>query len=133
MYRCTDCQKIFEECERAAERHGLCSPPYEKITVCPFCYSTAIEKIEAHHCRCCGVRLSGKTREYCSESCRIRGMKLWRLEAARKRKILSNPISIILSELVSYNELHKTAYSYGQYVSLIRPRLMGKDGKLCLN
>ncbi len=130
MYRCTDCGRIFEECLVKEERHGLCCPPFERIAACPYCLGTAIQPIEVRHCRCCGVRLSGKKTDYCSESCRSRGMKLWRLEADRRRRRISSPISVIMRELADYNSEHSTDYSYGQYVSLVRPKLRG-GGAIC--
>lgn len=133
MYRCTDCGKIFEDFKEYKEKHGLKSPPFESIAVCPFCGSTAVQPIKVKHCRCCGARLKDDGREYCSEACHARGMKMWIMEIRRKRRWLQNPINIILNELEQYNKIHSTTYTYGQYVAAVRPRLKKrKDGTICL-
>ncbi len=132
MYRCTDCERNFENYAVLGETHGMSGQPYEKIIVCPYCCSSAVEQIKANFCRCCGVRLKQRQKEYCSKQCRIRGFKLWQLEARRKRSLLASPINILIKELEQFNKLHKTRYSYGQYVGLIRPRLIGEEAALCL-
>lgn len=52
-YRCETCKKIFNSPKFYEERHGLDSPPYERVAVCPNCQSdnfylfeTTVEKIE---------------------------------------------------------------------------------------
>lgn len=39
MYRCESCRSLFDEDEFdfVTETHGLDSPPYENIAVCPHC------------------------------------------------------------------------------------------------
>lgn len=36
-YQCHECDRRFEEPDFITETHGLDSPPYEKIGVCPYC------------------------------------------------------------------------------------------------
>ena len=54
MFKCTDCKHEFDTADVYEEHHGLDTPPYERIAVCPKCQSTefvewepCIEKIEA--------------------------------------------------------------------------------------
>ena len=53
MYRCVDCGNLFEEGEQAVweERHGLDSPPYEKLSGCPVCKG---DYEEVYQCKECG-------------------------------------------------------------------------------
>ena len=53
MYRCTECENLFEEGEQATweERHGLDSPPYEKWSGCPICKG---DYEEVYRCEECG-------------------------------------------------------------------------------
>ncbi len=50
MYKCEDCGREFDEPDIITETHGLSSPPFEKVAVCPYCnstdYSDAIEDEE---------------------------------------------------------------------------------------
>jgi len=52
MYKCSDCGAVFEYPEEAVETHGLDTPPYERIEVCPGCFST--DFAVAAECECCG-------------------------------------------------------------------------------
>lgn len=45
-FYCTECNKYFDEPIFYEERHGLDSPPYERVAICPHCKSTDFEKIE---------------------------------------------------------------------------------------
>lgn len=38
VYKCTNCNEIFDKPKTTYESHGLNCPPYEKILVCPNCY-----------------------------------------------------------------------------------------------
>ncbi len=78
------------------------------------------------HCRCCGARLPAGRTEYCNGQCKSRGMKLWRAEQVRRRKWLTDPIGVTLKRIDTYNKEHGTDYSYGQFVSLVLPRLIKK-------
>ncbi len=53
MYFCVDCERFFENKKFYYETHGLDSPPYERIGICPNCrgdnfykFDNTIEKIE---------------------------------------------------------------------------------------
>lgn len=52
VYRCLDCGHIFEEGEQAVweERHGLETPPYEKLSGCPLCKSDYEEIYQCQKC-----------------------------------------------------------------------------------
>lgn len=50
-YECHNCGKRFEEPHIIEERHGLDTPPYEKIAVCPYCKGYFEEMQE---CKICG-------------------------------------------------------------------------------
>lgn len=52
MTLCLDCGAVFEQAREAVERHGLDSPPYEHIFVCPRCGSTDLR--ETYRCDLCG-------------------------------------------------------------------------------
>ncbi len=39
MYKCESCGCKFVECDFVVETHGLSTPPYESIAVCPSCGS----------------------------------------------------------------------------------------------
>lgn len=50
---CKKCEKIFDEPKVYEEKHGLDTPPYERVAQCPMCrsddflkFDTVIEKIE---------------------------------------------------------------------------------------
>jgi len=40
LYICTDCGATFDEPKEVTETHGLETPPYEKLLVCPECLSS---------------------------------------------------------------------------------------------
>lgn len=46
MYFCEYCDAEFDEPEEYFETHGLDSAPYEKFSVCPYCYSRGYIKKE---------------------------------------------------------------------------------------
>ena len=50
-YECHNCGKRFEEPHIIEEKHGLDTPPYEKIGVCPYCKGYFEEMQE---CKICG-------------------------------------------------------------------------------
>lgn len=50
---CTDCGKYFDKPDIYEEKHGLDSPPYQRVPICPMCegenfyhFDILIEKIE---------------------------------------------------------------------------------------
>ena len=51
MYKCNDCEAVFEEAEKVASNHGLTAPPFEECFVCPVCGSS--EFYEAVMCDRC--------------------------------------------------------------------------------
>jgi hypothetical protein len=52
MYFCDNCGTLFETPKQATEHHGLKSPPYETLSVCPGCgqadYSVAQKCLLCH-------------------------------------------------------------------------------------
>ena len=46
MYICNSCKGEFEVAKTVIETHGLDTPPYEKIAVCPYCGTTDFEEID---------------------------------------------------------------------------------------
>ena len=123
MYYCKDCKGKFERFNILTERHGLDTPPYERIAVCPRCASTNFEEYVLSHCRYCGARLKRRDGVYCNSECRAKGERLWRMEAKRRREFAKSPLNIIVKRLDEYNKEHNTTYSYGQFVSIVLPKL----------
>lgn len=123
MYYCPDCGYEFKVALRYTETHNLDYPPFEDVFVCPNCKGrNYYEKIETH-CRCCGARLSENLKEYCSESCYMKGMKMWNKEKARRKINEKSPLTELTREVKNFNRKNNTEYSYGQYVALVRPKL----------
>ena len=50
QYTCLECGRTFEEPKCYVERHGLSTPPYETILVCPYCGG---DFTVARKCDCC--------------------------------------------------------------------------------
>lgn len=48
MYICESCEGEFEEAETVIETHGLDTPPYEKIAVCPYCGADDFKEINEY-------------------------------------------------------------------------------------
>ena len=46
MYRCNWCECEFEEPSISVETHGLDTPPYEEISVCPNCGDTDFDEFD---------------------------------------------------------------------------------------
>lgn len=46
MYKCNECGYEFEYPEIQIETHGLDTPPYEEIRVCPYCGDNNIDEVE---------------------------------------------------------------------------------------
>ena len=57
MLICVECEVLFEQAKRFYERHGLDTPPYEELYVCPVCGGTNIHR--AHRCDVCGEWMTG--------------------------------------------------------------------------
>lgn len=123
MYYCSACGCEFETADLFNETHGLESPPFEEGRCCPFCGSGEIKPRGVSYCRCCGAKLASGEKEYCSPSCRKRGEEMRRREMKKKRLIFSSPLFETVREVDEYNRKNGTDYSYGQYVTLIKPHL----------
>ena len=48
MYVCDWCKGEFEEAETVIETHSLDTPPYERISVCPYCGATDFKEINEY-------------------------------------------------------------------------------------
>ena len=123
MYYCSDCGCEFETAAVLTETHGFTSPPFEERRGCPLCGSGNIKEKAVSYCRCCGARLGNTEKEYCSPSCRKRGEEMRRREIKKKKLIFSSPLFETVREVDEYNRNNGTDYSYGQYVTLIKPHL----------
>lgn len=124
MYYCTDCNIFVED---PKFKNFKISGRIEKRAFCPVCGKKLVFS-SPEYCRYCGRRLADTTTDgYCDDYCRRHGKKLWTREIRRRKKIKDDPIARILRMLTSYNNEHKTRYSYGQFVSLILPKLEKKE------
>ena len=123
MYYCHSCNCEFEAPEIIIETHGLSSPPYEKFSVCPFCRSTDFSIIKVKYCHACGARLYGDNENYCNDSCRLTAKRMEERERKRQKALHENPLAVLVREVEEYNQKHNTRFSYGQYVTLIKPKL----------
>lgn len=130
MYYCKNCGTDFDEPQKSYETHNLRDIPFEVVYLCPNCKSTYFYEKSTTHCRCCGSRLPKGQTEYCCNTCKIKGERLWRRELKNRHSDMLDPLKIIVRECNEYNRQHGTDYSYGQYVAIIRPRL-SKKGKKC--
>ena len=128
MYYCSDCGREFETAAVSTETHGLASPPFEEACLCPLCGSGNIKPKAVYYCRCCGAKLGADEKEDCSPSFRKRGEEMRRRELKKKKLIFSSPLFQTVREANEYNEKNHPDYSYGQYVTLIKPYLK-KGGK----
>ncbi len=122
MYHCLSCESGFKTPILLYEKHNLKDPPYERIYVCPICKSTDYEKMYSSHCHCCGAKLTNGKKDYCSDTCKIKGEKLWLKEFKRKKLLYDSDLYSIVRETEAYNKNHNTKYSYGQYVALIKSK-----------
>lgn len=131
MYYCKNCGAEFLEPEKTYETHIFTDTPFELLYICPSCKSGNFHEKNLTHCRCCGGRLPTGQNEYCSDNCRSKGEKLWKKELKRRRNQLTDPLNMIVRECKNYNEENGTRYSYGQYVALIRPKIL-KENTRCV-
>lgn len=127
MYHCKECGKKFERPKIVKETHNLNGPPFEKFALCPFCNSTNFNEIIIKHCHCCGARLKPHQIEFCSDECKITAEKLRLEEYKRLKKLNENPLVIMIKEVDEYNATHNTKFSYGQYVTLIKPKILKEE------
>ncbi len=123
MFYCKDCGIEFETTKKLYERHGLSSPPYEPISVCPNCEGRNFYEHLTTHCRCCGVKLQLGDEGYCSEKCRVKGEKLRKIEINRRKLRLESPLSELVRLVDDFNNSNNTKYSYGQFVALVLPKI----------
>ena len=126
MYYCKNCKSKFEKPDNILETHGLSAPPFEVFYICPFCRSENFEEIQIKYCHCCGARLKPHQDDYCSENCKIAAEKLRLAEYKRTKRLNESPLFRLMKELNEYNLENNTSYSYGQYVTFIKPKLRGK-------
>lgn len=120
MYYCTDCNIYVEDPKL---KNFKIAGERKKKALCPVCEKELIIAAP-EYCRYCGKRLKENSPDaYCDDYCRRLGRKLWTKEINRRKKIKENPIARILRMLTAYNNEHDTKYSYGQFVSLILPKL----------
>ena len=129
MFYCKDCGFEFEKPLKLFDKHNLETPPYEKLNVCPACKSTRIEERLITHCRCCGARLNGDIKDYCSEACKKNGEQLRNIESKRRKIQLESPLNMLVREVNEYNTRNNTKYSYGQYVAIILPKMKAEKKK----
>lgn len=118
MYYCPDCGCEFETPKKLFESHGLSSRPFEAICVCPDCKGGEFYEKSSTHCRCCGAKLSTSQSDYCSDTCRNKGTKMWKREQKRRHIRNESPINIFITELELYNKENKSMLSYGQYEAI---------------
>lgn len=118
MYICLECNCEFEKPVLLQEKHKLSCPPYEIICVCPKCKTENYQKIRSEFCRCCGARLKEDQQDYCCDSCKKRGERLWQKELKRKKLLEDNPLCKIIRENEAYNKQRSKNLSYGQFVAL---------------
>ena len=52
LYYCLNCNSTFTSPKKVLDKHGLDTPPYEKIKTCPFCNcSNYVENFECDLCK----------------------------------------------------------------------------------
>lgn len=56
QFICLECGELFDEPAKIIERHGLDSPPYEEMAVCPHCGGAFTRTIV---CAACGEPITG--------------------------------------------------------------------------
>ncbi len=115
MYYCHECKTHFKEVAKIIEKHGLSSPPYETVCVCPNCKGQNFEKEKSKYCRCCGAKLTSAQKEFCSSGCQNKGEKLFKKEKNHKQQQLESPIYSAVRQVDAYNKAHNTRLSYGRF------------------
>lgn len=117
MYRCTDCNRKFDFVEVVFEKHGVNTPPYERVKRCPYC-SSADYVTEEHNCRFCGVKLRATNADYCSDRCEAAGKKYYGWQQKNEDLFKNSSVAAAVREVLNYNKKNSTKYSYGKYFSL---------------
>lgn len=129
MFYCNNCGFEFEKPYRLYEKHGMVSPPYELLNVCPDCKSNDFYEKITTHCRCCGARLEKGEVDYCSPKCQEKGERLRKTERRKRKRIVESPLNEIIRQVNAYNIQNNTKYSYGQYVAQILPKMKAESKK----
>ncbi len=115
MYYCSECRKEFEYVKiYFQETPG----GYERFHLCPFCSGTDFYEKKGVFCKFCGGRINIPGKEYCCETCRRAGEKLFRRQEENKKKRLASPLYQAVCEVDEYNKTHNCNLSYGQYYAL---------------
>ena len=122
MYYCNNCGGEFHSPKVLREMHGLNTPPYERLLVCPICKSDSFYEINTTHCRACGAKLSHEGSEYCSYVCKAKGEKLWQKQKLNIKLINEHPLFKKIRELERFNRENSMCLSYGQYVAFTKMR-----------
>ena len=130
MFYCRNCGGEFVTPKKSYETHCFSDTPFEVLYLCPLCKNGNFYEKSTAHCRCCGSKLPVGADEYCSDACKVKGERLWKKELKKRQNSLMSPLSLIVKECNKYNALNGTRYSYGQYVALIRPKLI-KESQKC--
>ena len=126
MNYCTDCKMFIEDPVYRTQKRG---GEKRRKALCPLCAGELIISAP-EYCRYCGNRLTGGEKDgFCTDNCRRLGRKLWTKEMRRRKKIKDDPIARVLRMLTAYNSEHGTKYSYGQFVSLVLPKLEKGAGR----
>ena len=120
MYVCNNCGYKFLYAEKLLEKHGLDTAPFEYIFVCPACKSNDYKKVKSDYCLYCGARLKKGADTYCSDDCRRKRARAFEKEKKRKKLILDSALFKTVREAEEYNRIHKTNYSYGKYVAIVK-------------
>lgn len=118
MYYCTNCKKEFMFAKVYYERAGTGVTDYERFLLCPHCDSNEFYEKKGGYCRCCGIKIRLPSREYCSESCRKNGERLWQRQKERQMGQFVDPLVLAVKEVDDYNKSKGCKLSYGQYYAL---------------
>ena len=73
------------------------------------------------------VRLYGENENYCNDSCRLTAKRLEEKERKRQKALRESPLTVLIREVDEYNKNNNTNFSYGQYVTLIKPKLTREE------
>lgn len=130
MYYCTDCKQFFKTPKTLREHHGDLPAPFEEWLCCPKCESTEIEETDKKYCKCCGKTLKKDQVGYCSEECLNTALLIKKRKIKDRTLGFSKSISLTVKLVTLYNLKNKTKLSYGQFVSLVLPKIKKEELKL---